>query len=128
MARRQNRSLHLGQDRSNFCESSQHIPPTEPDDGHLQLDACAVPKNSPLRNAHSLFWGIRSNDEGVYRENGFHSLVNAGRIKLVAPARVEGFADDGRSLKLNNGKMLEASAVILATGYSSSWSKIFDGT
>ncbi|KAF9466370.1 hypothetical protein BDZ94DRAFT_1281005 [Collybia nuda] len=80
----------------------------------ISFNACAIPKNSPLRKAHSLFWGIRSNDEGVYREDGFHGLVNTGQIELVAPARVETYAED------------VASVVILATGYSSSWSTIFD--
>lgn len=46
---------------------------------------------------------------------------------MVAPARVVGFADDGRSLLLNDGRTLPADVVILATGYTSSWSKIFDG-
>lgn len=86
-----------------------------------------IPKNSPLRNAHSLFWGIRTNDEGVGRPDGFHSLLHSGKIELVAPARVERYGDDGKSVVLNNGKILKASAVILATGYTSSWNKIFDG-
>ena len=92
-----------------------------------QLDACHVPKDSPLRNAHLLFWGIRTNDEGAYRPNGFHGLVHAGQIQLVAPTRVIGFGGDGRSLMLQDGKTQPADVVILATGYSSSWSKLFDG-
>ncbi|KAF5386925.1 hypothetical protein D9615_001925 [Tricholomella constricta] len=90
------------------------------------LDVYSVPKNSPLRNAHSMFWGIRTNDEGAYRANSFHGLVSSGKIELVAPARVQGFGDDGRSLTLNNGKILPADVVILATGYTSSWTNIFD--
>lgn len=86
-----------------------------------------VPQGSPLRNAHSLFWSIRTNDEGVYRANSFHGLVNAGQIELVAPARVQTFGNDGRSVVLNNGKEIPADVVVLATGYTSSWSKIFDG-
>ena len=76
---------------------------------------------------HSLFWSIRSSDEGVGRPNGFHALVNAKAIELVAPSRVEGFGADGRSVVLNNGKTLRADAVVLATGYTSSWKDIFDG-
>ena len=95
---------------------------------YYQFDAMKIPKDSPLRKAHSLFWGIRTNDEGVGRPNGFHSLLHSGKIELVAPARVECYGNDGNSVILNNGVTLNASAVILATGYSSSWSKLFDGT
>lgn len=93
----------------------------------VQLDALKLPQNSPLRNTHSLFWGIRVNDEGVPRPTGFHALVNSGKIKVVSPARVEGFGEDGFSVILNNGKALRADVVILATGYTSSWEGIFDG-
>jgi len=86
-----------------------------------------VPNNSPLRNTHSLFWGIRSNDEGVRRPTGFHALVNLGKISVEAPVRVESFGSNGRSVVLNNGKVLKANAVILGTGYTSSWKNIFDG-
>ncbi|KAG5639502.1 hypothetical protein H0H81_000647 [Sphagnurus paluster] len=75
----------------------------------VQLDTYSIPKDSPLRNAHSLFWGIRTNDEG-----------------LAAPARAQGFSDDGRSLILNAGQTLPADVVVLATGYQSSWKGIFD--
>ncbi|KIJ54017.1 hypothetical protein M422DRAFT_201119 [Sphaerobolus stellatus SS14] len=94
--------------------------------GSSSFDALKIPKNSPLRNAHSIFWGIRTNDEGAGRPTGFHTMVSAGKIALEAPARVERFGDDGRSVVLNNGKVLKADAVILATGYTSSWKNIFD--
>ncbi|KAF8529707.1 FAD/NAD-P-binding domain-containing protein [Hysterangium stoloniferum] len=90
------------------------------------FDALKLPKDSPLRKTHSLFWGVRTNDEGVVRPKGFYALVNAGKINVEAPARVERFGDDGRSVILNNGKRLEACAVILATGYTSSWKDIID--
>lgn len=80
-----------------------------------------------MRNAHSLFWGIRINDEGAYRPDGFHGLVHSGKIELVAPTRVTGFCGDGRSLMLKNMATLPADVVILATGYSSSWANLFDG-
>ncbi|KAF8976417.1 hypothetical protein BDQ17DRAFT_1551203 [Cyathus striatus] len=63
-----------------------------------------IPPESPLRRAHSLFWSIRTNDEGAGRPNGFHALVNAGVIEVIAPAHVEGYATDGRSVLLSNGK------------------------
>ncbi|KAF8588578.1 FAD/NAD(P)-binding domain-containing protein [Ramaria rubella] len=90
------------------------------------LDTLNLPKDSPLRNTSSIFWGVRSNDEGVVRSNGFYSLVNAGKIQVVSPARVERFGDNGRSVVLNDGQHLKADAVILSTGYSSSWGRIFD--
>ncbi|KIJ65798.1 hypothetical protein HYDPIDRAFT_109816 [Hydnomerulius pinastri MD-312] len=83
-----------------------------------------VPRGSPLRNAHSLFWGIRTNDEGTGRKNGFHDLVNQGKIKLVAPTKAEKYANDGESLILRNGETVKANAIILATGFASSWTGI----
>jgi dimethylaniline monooxygenase (N-oxide forming) len=94
----------------------------------LQLNALSIPEGSPLRLAHSIFWHIRTNDEGPPRENGFHPLVNAGKINIVAPARVTGYGSDGHTVHVNNGQSLEADLVILATGYKSSWNSLFDGT
>ncbi|KAF9228314.1 FAD/NAD(P)-binding domain-containing protein [Gyrodon lividus] len=89
------------------------------------FEVLKVPKDSPLRNAHSLFWGIRTNDEGTGRKDGFHALVNEGKIKLAAPTRVEKYGGDGESLILRNEETLKANAVILATGFASSWAGIF---
>ncbi|KAG6840188.1 hypothetical protein C0991_008352 [Blastosporella zonata] len=89
------------------------------------LDAYSVPKDSPLRNAHSLFWGIRTNDEGCYRANSFYGLVGSGKIQLAAPVRATGFRD-GNSIALSDGRTLSADALILATGYTSSWTDLFD--
>ncbi|KAG6861662.1 hypothetical protein C0995_013664 [Termitomyces sp. Mi166 len=90
------------------------------------LDLYSLPTNSPLRNTHSVFWGIRTNDEGSYRLNSFHGLVQSGKIKLVAPARATGFGDDGKSVTLKDGQVLSADVVILATGFKSSWTSLFD--
>ncbi|KAF8839448.1 FAD/NAD(P)-binding domain-containing protein [Paxillus ammoniavirescens] len=89
------------------------------------FEVLKVPKDSPLRNAHSLFWGIRANDEGTGGKDGFHALMNEGKIKLVAPTRAEKYAEDGESLVLGNGEALKANAVILGTGFASSWTGIF---
>jgi hypothetical protein len=37
------------------------------------------------------------------------------------------FGDDGRSVVLEDGRVIPATAVILATGYESTWRSIFDG-
>jgi hypothetical protein len=58
---------------------------------------------------------------------GFHSLVNQEKIDLIAPKRVVGFGKDGTSVVLSDGTTLEAEAVVLATGFTSSWKKFFDG-
>jgi hypothetical protein len=58
---------------------------------------------------------------------GFHSLVSQKKIDLVAPKRVVGFGKDGTSVILSDGTTLEAEAVVLTTGFTSSWNKIFDG-
>lgn len=95
----------------------------------LQRDSYSafdVPANSPLRRAHSPFWSVRLNDEGVKRDDSFFSLVNRKKISLVALAQVTGYDIDGRSLTLNNGTSVRADVVILATGYKSSWEHIFD--
>ncbi|KAJ7486161.1 FAD/NAD-P-binding domain-containing protein [Mycena galericulata] len=88
--------------------------------------AMKIPEDSPLRLTYSPFWNIHTNDEGIPRENGFHALVNQGKIDVIAPARMTGYADDGYSILLNNGKSVKAGLVILATGYTSSWGNIFD--
>lgn len=87
----------------------------------------SLPVDSPLRNTHSAFWGIRTNDDGYYRPNSFYGLVQSGKIRLVAPARATGFGDDGKSVTLNDGQVLSADVVILATGFKSSWTSLFDG-
>jgi len=54
-------------------------------------------------------------------------LVTLKKIDVISPARAVGFSQDGSSILLNNGRSIAASAVILATGFDSSWSKIFSG-
>lgn len=89
-----------------------------------------MPQDSPLRNIYPPFWSFRVSDEGVPRPDGFHALVREGKIKLIAPARMVTYADspDGHSIVLSDGQKIEADAVIMATGYGSSWAKIIDGT
>lgn len=88
------------------------------------FSALSVPKDSPLRNTHSVYWSCRVNDEGAPRDDSYFSLVNADKIELVAPARVTGYYEHG--VILNNGNKLKADVVLLATGYDSSWKDIFD--
>lgn len=91
------------------------------------VKAMGIPKDSLLHLTYSPFWQMRTNDEGVPRANSFHVLATQGKIQVVAPARVTGYGDDGRSVLLSNGETLSADLVILATGYASSWPDIFDG-
>ena len=81
---------------------------------YFKLRCLNAPSSCPLRDAHSLFWSIRINDEGVGSPNGFHALVNAGSIDIISPARVESFGGDGKSSILSNGTHLCSDAVILA--------------
>ncbi|KAI0259070.1 FAD/NAD-P-binding domain-containing protein [Gloeopeniophorella convolvens] len=92
----------------------------------LSLWSLGVPRGSPLRRSHSFFWNTRTNDEGVPRPGSFHSLVNTGKIKLLAPARIARFGDDGQSVILDDGRVIPAAAVVLGTGYESSWKPIFN--
>ncbi|KAI0650868.1 hypothetical protein C8Q79DRAFT_1007092 [Trametes meyenii] len=72
-----------------------------------------VPVDSPLRNTVDPFWNVRLNDEGVPRPSGFHALALAGKI------------DDGQSVVLDDGRIVRVSAVVLDTGYKSSWEHLF---
>ncbi|KAJ6462046.1 FAD/NAD-P-binding domain-containing protein [Mycena vitilis] len=90
------------------------------------LQALSIPKTSPLRNTHSLFWSTSVNDEGVPQQNRFHAFVNNGNISVIAPARVQDFGPDGNSVVLNNGETIKADILLLATGYASSWTDIFN--
>lgn len=108
------------------------LPPLEtfsriPFDTSPQFYVLGVSRESPLRRTHSLFWNTRTNDEGIPREGSFHALVVAGKISLVAPARMVKFGDDGRSVILEDGRVFLAAAVVLATGYESMWRSMFDG-
>jgi dimethylaniline monooxygenase (N-oxide forming) len=80
-----------------------------------------------LRRSHSLFWGVRANDEGCVRSTSFHSLVTSGEIEVIAPARLVGYADDGKSAIISNGRVIVTKCVLLGTGYQSSWASIFKG-
>ena len=53
-------------------------------------------------------------------------MVSKGKINLVAPTKVSSFGEDGRSIITSDGRVLEADAVVLCTGFLSSWNKIFD--
>ncbi|KZS89482.1 FAD/NAD(P)-binding domain-containing protein [Sistotremastrum niveocremeum HHB9708] len=84
-----------------------------------------IPRDSPLRRTHSVFWSIRVNDES-YATDSFFTLCTEGKIELIAPTRVIGYGHDGRSVLLKSGETIPADAVILGTGYGSSWERLFD--
>ena len=92
-----------------------------------QFKAFKIPRGSPLRRSHSLFWGVRVNDEGCVRPSSFHSLATSGEIEVIAPARLVGYADDGKSVIISNGRVIATKCVLLGTGYQSSWANIFKG-
>lgn len=56
-----------------------------------------------------------------------------GKIKVLAPARVTGYAQkkdgtaSGGLVCLGNGEDVEASAVVVSTGYTCSWDALMDG-
>ena len=70
---------------------------------------------------------MRTNDEGCVRPTCFHSLVTSGEIEVIAPARLVGYADDGKSVIISNGRVVATNCVLLGTGYQSSWANIFKG-
>ncbi|KAI0677681.1 FAD/NAD(P)-binding domain-containing protein [Trametes maxima] len=85
-----------------------------------------IPAGSPLRNTVSPHWHIRFNDEGYPRPNAFHALVLAGKIQVLTHTSVARYGTDGKSVVLDDGRVLQASALALGTGYKSSWEAIFD--
>ncbi|KAI6105078.1 FAD/NAD(P)-binding domain-containing protein [Pisolithus croceorrhizus] len=94
-------------------------------DNRNSTNPSTYPENSPLRSSHSLFWGILTNEEGVWKTDGFYALCNEGKIKLIAPARVVKYAGNGELVLLSNGTEIKVNAVLLATGFGSSWTNIF---
>jgi hypothetical protein len=89
------------------------------------FDAFDIPKDSPLRTTHTLFWGLRTNDEGKPRSTSFHTLAVAKAFEIIAPARVVGFSGDRESVSTSTGRDIKSKAIVLATGYQSSWTDIF---
>ncbi|KAF9523127.1 hypothetical protein CPB83DRAFT_799685 [Crepidotus variabilis] len=88
------------------------------------FDTFNIPHGSPLRRTHSLFWNIRTSDEGNFRPDNYFALVQTGAIDVVSGTRAMGYTDDGTSVLLSNGDKIACKVVVLATGYSSSWDKI----
>lgn len=95
-----------------------------------------IPTSSPLHNIPDVFWSVRVNDEGVPDPARFHALVNEGKINLVAPTRVIRYTGSGTdefsaptiTAETSDGQHIMANAVVVCTGYGSSWAKLFDGT
>ena len=54
--------------------------------------------------------------------------MRQGKVNVIAPARASSFTPGGSGITLNDGREVEAEAVVLATGYGSSWEKILDGS
>ncbi|KAF7316639.1 hypothetical protein HMN09_00396500 [Mycena chlorophos] len=100
----------------------------------LSFKTMGVPKDSPLRLTYSNWWTTQFNDEGIPRDDGFHRLVMADKIKVVAPVRMTGYSaecedeDKGYSeVLLSNGEKLKARVIVLCTGYQSTWGGLLDG-
>ncbi|KAF8162699.1 hypothetical protein B0H34DRAFT_650867 [Crassisporium funariophilum] len=90
--------------------------------------AYSIPEGSSLRRTYPLYWHYSSTDEGIVRNNSFHALATAGVVRTIAPARMVGYANDGKSVILSNGETVKPKVVVLATGYQSSWTNIFTVT
>ncbi|KAI0355439.1 FAD/NAD-P-binding domain-containing protein [Trametes cingulata] len=90
------------------------------------FNAAGIPANSPLRNTVLPYWHIRVNDEGVPRQNGFHALASSGKIEVLTATHAVRFGEDRHSVILADGRSVRASAMVLATGYQSSWTSLFE--
>lgn len=86
-----------------------------------------IPLGSPLRNTHSLFWEYRSDDLGAPSSTDWLSLANSpsSGIEIISPAKVVGLVS--HSVLLSDGSKVKADAVVLGTGFASSWDVLFDG-
>jgi len=93
---------------------------------NLTWKTLKIGENSPLRNSRPLYWGLTQNDEGTGIDTAFHAMVSKGKIELIAPTRVASFGEDGRTISTSDGRVLEADAVVLCTGFYSSWNKVFN--
>ncbi|KAH9837791.1 uncharacterized protein C8Q71DRAFT_705858 [Rhodofomes roseus] len=94
----------------------------------LAFKTLNVPYDSPLRRAPKLFWSTHANNQGSGALGLFYRLVNEGAIDIIAPARVTSFSEDAQAVVLSDGRLVYADAVVLGTGYVSSWNKLFDDT
>lgn len=84
-------------------------------------------EGDPLRPRTPIFWGSRAAGPAKLKDpNSFHNLIKAGKIDIVCPASVEGFAPDGSGVVLDNGTVLKTSAVIFGTGFGKGWPKFMD--
>lgn len=92
----------------------------------MSFTTLGVPRNSPLRRTRSLFWTLRTNDEGIGLPDGFYDLMRRGKIELIAPARAVSIANDGQGVVLHDKRVIRATAIINATGHASTWDKILD--
>ncbi|KAI6115956.1 hypothetical protein F5141DRAFT_1099920 [Pisolithus sp. B1] len=72
-----------------------------------------------------VFWDFLAWFSAFGKTDGFYALCNEGKIKLIAPARVVRYAGNGESVLLSNGTEIKVNAVLLATGFGSSWTNIF---
>ncbi|KAL7415592.1 hypothetical protein BDY24DRAFT_413183 [Mrakia frigida] len=87
--------------------------------------ALKVTPESPLyrHDPHPPIW--RGPESGGGRsslgENSFHFLVHAGKIKCIPKVYPVGISEDGNGLVLSNGSTIEADAILLGTGFKSSF-------
>ena len=73
----------------------------------------------------SAYWNPRTNDEAVPQPRAFHPLAVAGKIEVISPSYVKSYHKDG--IILDDDRVIAASAVIVATGYKSSWTDFMNG-
>ncbi|CAK5284059.1 unnamed protein product [Mycena citricolor] len=90
------------------------------------LTVSALAPRSPLQCTEHLRWSAHLSEEGVPLRNGFHAHVTAGTIQAIPRTVVRSFGTDGHSLVLDDGRIIAADAVMLATGHASSWAGVFD--
>ncbi|KAH9922177.1 uncharacterized protein B0H18DRAFT_1121005 [Fomitopsis serialis] len=81
-----------------------------------------------LETCSQIVLGTHANNQGSGALGLFYRLVNEGAIDIIAPARVMSFSEEAQAVILNDGRMVRADAVVLGTGYTSSWNKLFDDT
>jgi len=96
-----------------------------------QIQSTGLPLEHPLHPTHPFFYSAPDSNEGVIRPGSFYAHAREGTLlRTIAPAKLVEFTQDsgdGSGVRLDNGRILKPSAVVLCTGYNNAYTRLFDG-
>ena len=86
---------------------------------------------TPSASHSSILLLCPDSNEGVIRPGSFYAHAREGiLLRTIAPTKLVEFTQDsgaGSGVRLDNGRILKPSAVILCTGYNNAYTRLFDG-